>query len=477
MTARAAGPTWSAMLAAWADRADPAVVTPAATWSGSELAGRAAGAARRLLAMTKRPGAVPALFTSTPAAMAYVIGGAACGRPVAPLGPRLTARELGPCIAWLGAEVLLTEAEFLPLALALQDEHGVHPVLVDDPARDPERLAFDVEVDEPAFLLHTSGTTGTPKAVAYRQGALARRTVVNAGLCNLEPGCVYATASPFHHISGFGNYAVALGSGAAVVPLARFTVEAWRSLADLGVTNALAVPTVLEILLEAGALPLPDLRTLQYGGAPIHPATLQRVLTVAPDLDLVNIFGQTEGSPITCLTPDDHRRIAKEGRGDLLESAGRAAPGVELVIAAPDAAGVGEVLARAEHFFVTDEDGWLHTGDLGRLDGEGYLFLVGRRGDKIIRGGENIYPIEVEQVLERHPAIAEAAVVGVADQHWGEVVRAVIVPVDPADPLDIDEVRSFARKALAGFKVPTEWSVAEALPRNAAGKLLRRLLQ
>jgi acyl-CoA synthetase (AMP-forming)/AMP-acid ligase II len=477
MTDRATDLTWSAMLAAWAGRTDPAVITPEATWSGAELVGRAAGAARRLRAMTRCPAAVPALFTSTPAAMAYVIGGAACGRPIAPLGPRLTARELAPCVSSLGADVLLTEAEFLPLALALQDEHGVHPVLVDAPACAPDRLAFDAMGGEPAFVLHTSGTTGSPKGVAYRQGVLARRTAVNAALCNLEPGCVYATASPFHHISGFGNYAVALAAGAAVVPLARFTVEAWRSLADLGVTNALAVPTVLEILLEAGALPLPDLRTLQYGGAPIHPETLQRVLAVAPDLDLVNIFGQTEGSPITCLTPDDHRRIAKEGRTDLLQSAGRAAPGVELRIDAPDAAGVGEVLARAEHFFVADDGGWLHTGDLGRLDGEGYLFLVGRRGDKIIRGGENIYPIEVEQVLERHPAIAEAAVVGVADQRWGEVVRAVLVPVDPADPPAIDDVRAFARQALAGFKVPTEWVIAEALPRNAAGKLLRRSLQ
>jgi acyl-CoA synthetase (AMP-forming)/AMP-acid ligase II len=189
---------------------------------------------------------------------------------------------------------------------------------------------------------------------------------------------------------------------------------------------------------------------------------------------LVNIFGQTEGSPVTCLTQSDHRRIVAEGRDDLLSSVGRAAPEVEVRIAAPDASGIGEVVARAEHFFAAGDDGWLHTGDLGRLDTEGYLHLAGRRGDKIIRGGENIYPLEVEHVLEEHPGVREAAVIGVPDRKWGEVVKAVIVPVDPRDLPDVDSLRAHVRARLAGFKVPALWEVASTLPRNAAGKLLRR---
>jgi acyl-CoA synthetase (AMP-forming)/AMP-acid ligase II len=118
----------------------------------------------------------------------------------------------------------------------------------------------------------------------------------------------------------------------------------------------------------------------------------------------------------------------------------------------------------------------LRTGDLGRLDTEGYLFLSGRRGDKIIRGGENVYPLEVEQVLESHPAVREAAVVGVPDRRWGEVIKAVIVPADDAVPPDTEELRTHVRARLAGFKVPTVWELAPALPRNASGKLLRRLL-
>jgi acyl-CoA synthetase (AMP-forming)/AMP-acid ligase II len=199
-------------------------------------------------------------------------------------------------------------------------------------------------------------------------------------------------------------------------------------------------------------------------------------LAAVPGVDLVNIYGQTEGSPITCLTADDHRRIAAEGRRDLLGSVGRAAPGVELRIADAGHDAAGEVVAWAGHLFRTDGDGWLHTGDVGRLDADGYLFLVGRKGDRIVRGGENVHPLEVEQLLEQHSGVREAAVVGVPDRRWGEVVRAVIVPADPLAPPDPEELRVHARARLAGFKVPTEWAVATVLPRNAAGKLVRRQL-
>jgi acyl-CoA synthetase (AMP-forming)/AMP-acid ligase II len=208
----------------------------------------------------------------------------------------------------------------------------------------------------------------------------------------------------------------------------------------------------------------------------VHPDTLRRTLAAAPAVGLVNIFGQTEGSPVTCLTQADHHRIAAEHRDDLLTSVGRAAPEVDVRIDAPDASGIGEVVARAEHFFAVGDDGWLRTGDLGHLDGEGYLFLSGRRGDKIIRGGENVYPIEVEHVLEEHPGVREAAVIGVPDRRWGEVVKAVVVPADAAAAPGFDELRAHVRGRLAGFKVPTQWELAESLPRNASGKLLRRHL-
>jgi acyl-CoA synthetase (AMP-forming)/AMP-acid ligase II len=464
------------MLACWCDAPGAAVVTAAATWSGAELLARAAGAAAHLTSLVTGGTPVPALLTSGPAAFAYVVGGASAGRPLAPLGPRLTPYELGPCIDGLGSSVLLAEEEFVPLAEQLAAPRGMTVVVVDAPPPSDAALDLSPSPTSTAFVLHTSGTTGSPKAVPYRQDRLALRCRTNAGLCSLAAGAVYATASPFHHIAGFGNYAVALAAGAALAPVPRFTVQAWAALADIGVTHALTVPTVLEMLLDEGALALPSLRVLQYGAAPVHPSTLRRTLAAVPSVGLVNIFGQTEGSPVTCLTQADHRRIVAESRDDLLSSVGRAAPGVEVRIDGGDGAGIGEVLARADHFFAVAGDGWLHSGDLGRLDAEGYLFLAGRRGDKIIRGGENVYPLEVEHVLEEHPAVREAAVVGVPDRRWGEVVKAVIVPSDPAAVPDFDDLRAHVRRRLAGFKVPTEWEVAPVLPRNANGKLLRRHL-
>ena len=219
---------------------------------------------------------------------------------------------------------------------------------------------------------------------------------------------------------------------------------------------------------------MPGLRVLQYGAASIHPDTLARAMEAMPGVRFVNIFGQTEGSPITCLTMADHA-LAARGRPELLNSVGRAAPGVEVVIAGPDELGVGEVVARGEHLFKPDADGWLRTGDLGRLDDEGYLYLSGRRGDKIIRGGENVYPMEVETVLAKHPDVVEVCVYGVPDRKWGEVVAAAVV-VRGGAAGDFEALRTFARERLAGFKVPTVWEQTDALPRNMAGKVLRREL-
>jgi acyl-CoA synthetase (AMP-forming)/AMP-acid ligase II len=343
------------------------------------------------------------------------------------------------------------------------------------PARSSRPLDFDPPGDAVAFILHTSGTSGLPKAVPYRQDRMGRRAEINMRLGSLGPGSSFASASPFHHIAGWGNYAVALAARSALVPLPRFSVEAWKELSNHGTTNALVVPTMIEMLLDAGALDVGTLRFLHYGGSQIHPETLARVLSTLPDVGLVNIYGQTEGSPITCLTPDDHRRAAA-GRSDLLASVGRAAPQIELRIDAPDDRGVGEVCGRAFHLMRADDDGWLHTGDMGYLDAEGYLYLSGRKGDRIIHGGENIYPQEVEQILVEHPGVRECAVIGVPDVKWGEIVKAFVIAADPAMPPDAEQLRAWARSQLAGFKVPTEWSFVPALPRNAAGKILRREL-
>lgn len=464
------------MLAARAASDAPAVIVEGGSWSGRELIERAAGAADFLDAADAPVGrSVVALLASSPGAFALAVGAAATDRALAPLGPRLTASELVPIVSALDSEVIVTEAAYRLLAEDVAQQTGRRVVVFDGVERSTRTLSFDIDPARPAAILHTSGTTGTPKAVAYRQDRLAARTRVNAQLVMLGPGSTYASASPFHHIAGIGMLFVAVASGATLLSMPRFDVETWDRLAVGGATHVLIVPTMMEILLDAGHFSLPGLRVLQYGASSIHPDTLARAMTAMPDVKFVNIFGQTEGSPISCLTPSDHV-LAASGRPGLLGSVGRAAPGVEIGIEDADDAGIGEVVARATHLFKPDDDGWLRTGDLGRIDNEGYLYLSGRRGDKIIRGGENVYPLEVENVLAQHVDVAEACVFGLPDQRWGEIVAAALVPRLCGKEIDVESVRSFARQRLGGFKVPTVWNQIDVLPRNAAGKVLRRQL-
>jgi acyl-CoA synthetase (AMP-forming)/AMP-acid ligase II len=468
--------TWSALLRARVGSDAPAVVTSDAVWSGDELMRRAAGAADWLDEVAVPAGGpVPCLLSTSATAFALTIAGAATGRPLAPLGPRLTVEELAACVTGLGARTVLTESEHIEIASAVTARTRGAAVVLPVLPRSSRELDLDPPPDAVAAVLHTSGTSGRPKAVPYQQGRLAARVAVNARLLELGPGCLYASSSPLHHIAGLGMLFVALGSGATLLTFGGFSVENWLDLGRRQVTHAMLVPTTIDILLEHGALSLPSLRTLQYGASPIHPDTLRAAMDALPGVRFVNIFGQTEGSPITCLTAVDHVLAAKD-RPDLLRSVGRAAPGVDVRIEGAGPDGVGEVVARAAHLFKPDPDGWLRTGDLGWLDPDGYLFLAGRRGDKIVRGGENVYPVEVEDVLATHPDVREVAVVGVPDRRWGEVVKAFVVARDPDTPPVPANLRAFARAHLAGYKVPAEWELTTSLPRNQAGKVLRRVL-
>jgi acyl-CoA synthetase (AMP-forming)/AMP-acid ligase II len=469
--------TWLEMVLARQGSDEPAVITVQGTWSGRELIARAAGGADFLDSIGAPAGRpVVALLTSNPSAFALAIGAAATDRALAPFGPKLTVSEIAPCVALLNAEFIVAEASSEELGHALAERTGLRLAILPELGQSTRTLAADIGEDRPAAILHTSGTTGQAKPVVFSQGRLAARVRVNVALVELGPGVVFATASPFHHIGGLGMLFVGSGSGAALFMLPRFDVDAWKGLAAHGVTHAVLVPTMIEMLLDADALALPDLRLVQYGASPIRPDTLARAMAALPGVRLLNLFGQTEGSPITALLPEDHDRAISGLRPELLTSVGRPVPGVDMVIDQPGPDGVGEIVARGEHFFGPAADGWVHTGDLGRVDDEGYLYLAGRMGDKIIRGGENVYPIEVEQVLALHPLVLEACVFGLPDATYGERVAAAIVAAPGVDLPPWDELRAFARVRLGGFKVPTQWEHVVDLPRNALGKVLRRQL-
>jgi acyl-CoA synthetase (AMP-forming)/AMP-acid ligase II len=285
---------------------------------------------------------------------------------------------------------------------------------------------------------------------------LDARAALLGRLIGMGPDDRFATGSPLHHICGLGNVLVALRAGAAVICTTRFSFDWWRNLKQLHATHCLLVPSMIEMLLSEGLLDAVPLDTLIYGASPISVDTLRRVLGVLPDVAIVSLYGQTEGSPITSLSPDDHRLAAAKDP-DVLSTVGRPVSGLRLHIDEPDRAGIGEVFASATHLSVQAADGWLHTGDLGVVDADGYLRLCGRRHDMVVRGGENIYPLEIENVLSTHRAVAAVGVVGVPEFQLGETLAA--------------------RITLAGFKIPSYWYTVAELPLNSAGKLDRGTLR
>ncbi|MEU1189047.1 fatty acid--CoA ligase family protein [Streptomyces sp. NPDC005859] len=467
--------TWTAMVNRAYDHGRPAVRFGDLSWTGRELLDRAAGAADWLDTLGAEPGVpVPALIATSADALALVVGGAGSGHPLAPLGVRMTAHEIAAVVDETRGQLLLAQPEFADLARQVAERSGRRLRIV--PELRTGSRALSAEANDLAAVLHTSGTTGLPKPVPMSQRRLAARARVNGRLCGLDPESFYGGSAPFHHIAGLGNIAVALAAGALITGLPRFTVEGWTLLRELGTTHTSMVPAMLETLLAAGQARHGTLRTLQYGGAPVRPGTLRRTYEAMPGVRMLNMFGQTEGSPISVLTPEDHRE-AVAGRTELLRSVGRPAPGVEVRVhgAGPD--GVGEIHGRADHFFRTDAEGWLHSGDLGRVAEDGYLYLLGRRTDMIIRGGENVHPLEVETVLAAHPGVADVAVTGVPDERLGQTVIAFVVPADPGAPPEPAALSGHTRAQLSGFKIPVRWWFVDALPRNANGKVVRGRLR
>lgn len=469
--------TWNDLLVdRWSGSPHPAIVDDDGSLSGDELLELAGGASSWFTELgIERTQAVPVLMDESRTSIAMVVGGALSGRPLAPLGTRLTVDELTTAVRDLGSAWLFADPARAALAEQVAWASGAGLVVADrlEPAPPVEHRT---EPHDVAVIVHTSGTTGSPKPVELAQQPLAERVRVYQEVMDIGPGDRYCSASPFHHTAGVAMDVTVLGMGVAIVPQDWFSLENWRRAGRLGVTCALLVPTMIEMLLEAEALGEVNPRVLQYGAMPIHPDTLRAAMAVLPDTRMLQIFGQTEASPLTFLSHDDHVRAATD-RHDLLTSVGRAVPRTELAVEHPDAEGIGELIARAAHLFQADDDRWRRTGDLGRISGEGYVSLHGRVNDMIIRGGENIYPIEIERVLMEHPGVAEVAVVGFPDRRLGEVVKAAVVAASPNDPPDPDELCSLVGARLARFKVPAIIEFVPELPRNSAGKVLRRSLR
>jgi len=279
-----------------------------------------------------------------------------------------------------------------------------------------------------------------------------------------------------------------------MVYLPNFDAEEWVRLVNAErVTTATVVPTMLDRIvtaLQSGGHELPSLRNLAYGGSRVGLPLVRRALDLLPQVGFVNAYGLTEtSSTISVLTPDDHRTAQAASAGNVarrLGSVGRPVPGIELQIR--DERGTvlgpgesGELFVRGEQVSgryagigsVLDEDGWFPTRDVAVLDEDGYLFIGGRSDDTIIRGGENIAPAELEEVLIEHAHVRDVAVVGVDDPEWGQAIVAVVVPAAGIDP-DPEELREHVRKSLRGSRTPDRVVFRDELPTTPTGKVLRR---
>jgi acyl-CoA synthetase (AMP-forming)/AMP-acid ligase II len=450
-----------------------ALTTGERAWSGDELLARANSAASWLAGTGSPEGRpIPVLLQASPKTFALILAGAATRRPLAPLSPWWSVPDLVHCVRRLGASCLVTEPDFEATATAVTRELCIDTRIIGDlPGRVDPPLPTPHSEDA-AVVLHTTGTAGHPRPVAFRHDRLARRCELNANLLRLGPGSVFATVSPIHRLAGLGTIMVAMAAGATYVATPQSGSPTLRDLDSLAVTHALLSPMLISALLRDSAVPLRNLQVVQYGTAPVHAPALRAAMTQRPDVSFIRLYGQVEGSPISWLSPEDHR-LAGAGRSELLRSAGRAVPGTEIRIGHPDRSGLGEVTAQAGHLFAPSPDGWLRTGDLGRLDNDGYLYLAGRRGDTIAWGGHNVHPLEVESRLVEHPGINAAAVTRLHDSRLGEVIKAFVVLADPDNPPSRDELRATASAAFPGAEMPLQWEFVPSLPRSADGQLLR----
>jgi fatty-acyl-CoA synthase len=312
-------------------------------------------------------------------------------------------------------------------------------------------------------ILYTSGTTGRPRGVRLPRRQIEFNAQVTARLCALGPADRVLGLLPLFHTGGLNALATpVLAAGGAVSVMRRFdAATAVERVRRDGVTALIAVPTIYQQLLDAGLSreAAPALRVLLVGGAPVAPALLADYRERG--LDLRQGYGLTEVGP-NCFT------FGRDG------TVGRPVPGTAARLVdehgaevAPGA--IGELELSGPH--VSAGDGWFATGDLARADADGRYRIVGRRKEMFISGGENVYPAEVELVLAAHPAVAEAAVIGVADPRWGEVGLAAVVVRAPVEP---GELEAWARERIAAYKVPRHWRFVRELPRTASGKIEKR---
>jgi acyl-CoA synthetase (AMP-forming)/AMP-acid ligase II len=430
-----------------------------------------------------------------------IFAAARAGLAFTPINYRLSADGIQALVQRLPEPLVIVDSRYRDM-LGDAPEQATVPVVMEsddfltaarssEPAT--EGLAFP-DPDSVAIVLFTSGTTSQPKAVELSHNNLTSYVTGTVEFESADASDAALICVPPYHIAGVGAALSNLYAGRKMVYLPNFDPEEWVRLIDAEhVTTATLVPTMLDrvvTVLEAGGQGLPSLRNLAYGGSKVGLPLVRRALELLPDVGFVNAYGLTEtSSTIAVLTPDDHRAAQSASVAAVakrLGSVGQPVPGIELQIRDDEGTVLppgetGELFVRGEQVSgrytgigsVLDENGWFPTKDIAVLDEGGYLFIGGRSDDTIIRGGENIAPAELEEVLIEHPHVRDVAVVGVEDPRWGQAIVAVVVPKPGVEP-DPEELREHVRKSLRGSRTPDRVVFRDELPTTPTGKVLRR---
>ncbi|KAB2857889.1 MAG: fatty acid--CoA ligase [Sphingopyxis terrae] len=430
-------------------------------------------------------------------------GAARAGIVMAPIGWRLSPVEWAYIINDTRAKIVFTGPGFDAVLDQLAGKLDHAPRIVGDTEaraliEATPRAPFTPSGPDDAVLqLYTSGTTGNPKgAVLSNRNLFAlRKNSADADLAytKWDDDEAVLVAMPCAHIGGTGLGIMALAAGLPGIILAEFNPDGvFDAVEQHGVTRFFIVPAALQMLLlhpRCGTVDYSRLKYILYGAAPI-PLELLRQCIKMFGAEFIQAYGMTETTGTICmLPPEDHD---PEGN-KRMRSAGKPLPGVEIRIIGDDGqdmpvGAVGEVVTRSSNNMLgywnlpeatartMTGDGWIHTGDAGYMDEDGYLYIHDRVKDMIITGGENVYPAEVESAIYGHPAVQEVAVIGIPDPKWGETVKAVVVP-KPGTTVEEVDIIAWARERIAPFKCPRSVDVIEALPRNASGKILRKDLR
>jgi acyl-CoA synthetase (AMP-forming)/AMP-acid ligase II len=482
----------------------PCLVTAERTHTFGEVAGRINRMARALTEQgIGRHDRIGILATDSVDYMVLLMASMKVGSTYVPFNYRLAPQEIGTVARAANLQGLVTSARYADHTAVVEegcpelrfrasfDPFGGWPLIADliDGQSDDSDVEVSTEDEDVVSIMFTSGTTGSPKGVMQSMRMIGVST--NVSLVDFGYGVdeLRYTASPMFHAAGMGCVYYGFARGFASLILDQFDPAAllgWVRSGEL--TGALLMPTMLRALLDVPGVrdqAYPRLRSIAYGGAPIGIDLLREAIDVF-DCDFINTFGAgTEAAGQAMFTPADHLR-ALAGEEHLLGSIGRPAYGVELKLCDDQLrevprGQVGEIVTRSNTVmsgYLDDPertaqavvDGWIRCGDLAWMDDDGYLFLTGRKSDMVIRGGENVYPVEIETVLLEHPSVASVAVVGQPDTYWGEVVVAAVEVAD-GEVLDEAALAAHCRERLAAYKVPVRFLAMTDLPRNANGKL------